>query len=426
MLEHGGRLRAAAERYRIPLADWVDLSTGINPRAYPVPALPPEVWQRLPESNDGLEAAAAAYYGSAGLLPVAGSQAAIQALPACFAPGRVITLAPTYAEHPHAWREHQVRALPAAAIGEAVDSTDTLLLVQPNNPDAQRFPREQLLAWRERLAARGGRLIVDEAFLDAEPGDSLVPLAAEPGLVVLRSVGKFFGLAGARVGFVFAEPALLARLADRLGPWAVSGPARAVTAVALADRPWQAEARQRLNAASARLAALLDRHGLAGGGGTALFQWRPLPDAAAVHARLAEQAILTRLFETPAGLRFGLPGPENEWARLEAGLSRLCDPCRCPHFPLCCASFSSPRWRQCLSPARPSAHPSISWTTRARPCAWPSRRGASSASRRTSPSCCTRPAPASGWWARCSTATTPRPPKNCPGWAATAPSTWSR
>jgi cobalamin biosynthetic protein CobC len=323
MLEHGGRLRAAAERYRIPLAEWVDLSTGINPRAYPVPALPPEVWQRLPEANDGLEAAAAAYYGSASLLPVAGSQAAIQALPACFPPGRAVTLAPTYAEHPHAWREHALCALPAAAIADAVDSADTLLLVQPNNPDAQRFPREQLLAWRARLAARGGRLIVDEAFLDAEPGDSLVPLAGEPGLVVLRSVGKFFGLAGARVGFVFAEADLLARLADRLGPWAVSGPARAVTAAALADRSWQEAARRRLNADSARLAALLDRHGLAGGGGTALFQWRPTPDAVAIHARLAEQAILTRLFETPAGLRFGLPGPETEWERLAAALSRL-------------------------------------------------------------------------------------------------------
>ena len=323
MLEHGGRLRAAAERYRIPLAEWVDLSTGINPRAYPVPALPPEVWQRLPEANDGLEAAAAAYYGSASLLPVAGSQAAIQALPACFPPGRAVTLAPTYAEHPHAWREHALCALPAAAIADAVDSADTLLLVQPNNPDAQRFPREQLLAWRARLAARGGRLIVDEAFLDAEPGDSLVPLAGEPGLVVLRSVGKFFGLAGARVGFVFAEADLLARLADRLGPWTVSGPARAVTATALADRPWQEAARQRLNADSARLAALLNRHGLAGGGGTALFQWRPTPDPVAIHARLAAPAILTRLFETPAGLRFGLPGPETEWERLAAALSRL-------------------------------------------------------------------------------------------------------
>lgn len=113
MLEHGGRLRSAAQRYGIPLGEWVDLSTGINPQAYPVPALAPEVWQRLPEDDDGLEAAAAAYYGSPELLPVAGSQAAIQALPACFPPGRVITLAPTYAEHPHAWRGHELQALPA-------------------------------------------------------------------------------------------------------------------------------------------------------------------------------------------------------------------------------------------------------------------------------------------------------------------------
>ena len=323
MLEHGGRLRSAAQRYGIPLGEWVDLSTGINPQAYPVPALAPEVWQRLPEDDDGLEAAAAAYYGSPELLPVAGSQAAIQTLPACFPPGRVITLAPTYAEHPHAWRGHDLQALPAEQVDAVVPEADTLLLVQPNNPDGQRFTRQQLLAWHADLASRGGRLIVDEAFLDAEPVDSLVPLAGTPGLVVLRSVGKFFGLAGARVGFVFAEAALRAQLAERLGPWAVAGPARAVTAAALADRAWQHAARERLAADSRRLAALLDRHGLAGGAGTALFQWRPMPCAVDIHARLAEQGILTRLFETPSGLRFGLPGDETEWSRLAAALDRL-------------------------------------------------------------------------------------------------------
>jgi len=323
MLEHGGRLRVAARRFGIPLADWVDLSTGINPRPYPVPPLAPEVWQRLPETDDGLEAAAARYYGNPLLLPVAGSQAAIQALPACFPPGRVVTLAPTYAEHPHAWRSHAVRALPADAIDAAVDDADTLLLVQPNNPDGQRFGRDQLLGWHARLSARGGRLIVDEAFLDAEPGDSLVPLANQPGLVVLRSVGKFFGLAGARVGFVFAEAALLDTLAERLGPWAVSAPARVVTTAALSDLAWQDFARHQLNTASQRLSALLTRHGLAGGSGTALFQWRPRADAAAIHTQLAEQGILTRLFDTPTGLRFGLPGAEAEWTRLAAALEQL-------------------------------------------------------------------------------------------------------
>lgn len=320
MLEHGGRLRAAARHYGIPLGDWLDLSTGINPRPWPVPALAPELWQRLPESGDGLEAAAAAYYGNADVLPVAGSQAAIQALPACFPVGRVLTLAPTYAEHPHAWRRHEVRALPADAIDAAIDSADTLLLVQPNNPDGQRFARGQLLHWHARLRARGGRLIVDEAFIDADPADSLVPLAG-PGLVVLRSLGKFFGLAGARVGFVFAEPALLGALAEILGPWTVSGPARAVATAALSDQAWQAQARLRLAADSRRLAGLLDRHGLAGGSGTALFQWRPSEAAAAIHARLAEAAILTRQFE--GGLRFGLPGDEIQWARLDAALVRL-------------------------------------------------------------------------------------------------------
>ncbi|MBL8459641.1 MAG: threonine-phosphate decarboxylase [Zoogloea sp.] len=323
MLEHGGRLRQAARRYGIPLAEWVDLSTGINPQAYPVPPLAPAVWQRLPETDDGLEAAAAAYYGSPHLLPVAGSQAAIQALPACFSPRRVLTLAPTYAEHPHAWRAHEVRAVSAEGIAAALGEADILLLVQPNNPDAQRFPRDQLLAWRAELAARGGCLIVDEAFIDADPADSLVPLAGRPGLVVLRSVGKFFGLAGARVGFVFAEPAVLDVLAERLGPWAVSGPARQVTAAALADTVWQAEARRCLARDSRRLASLLDEMGLAGGGGTALFQWRPTPHAPAVHDALAAKGILTRLFEAPAGLRFGLPASESEWARLAAALAKI-------------------------------------------------------------------------------------------------------
>lgn len=321
MLEHGGRLRQAARRYGIPLAEWVDLSTGINPQAYPVPPLAPEVWQRLPEADDGLEAAAAAFYGSPHLLPVAGSQAAIQALPACLAPGRVLTLAPTYAEHPHAWRGHPIRAVPAPHIAAAVGEADIVLLVQPNNPDGQRFPRAQLLGWHAELAARGGCLIVDEAFIDADPADSLVPLAGQPGLVVLRSVGKFFGLAGARVGFVFAEATVLNALAERLGPWAVSGPARRVTAAALADTVWQAEARRCLARDSRRLAGLLDESGLAGGGGTALFQWRPTPRARAIHEGLAAQGILTRLFEAPAGLRFGLPASESEWARLAAALA---------------------------------------------------------------------------------------------------------
>ncbi|HHL20261.1 MAG TPA: aminotransferase class I/II-fold pyridoxal phosphate-dependent enzyme, partial [Aliiroseovarius sp.] len=221
MLEHGGRLRLAARRYGIPLADWLDLSTGLNPRAWPVPAIPARAWSRLPEEDDDLARLAQEYYGAADCLPVAGSQAAIQALPLLHAAGgrRIGMLAPAYAEHAHAWRRAGFEVLPLAAeaIEAAIEGLDHLLLVNPNNPTGQRFDAAQLLGWHRRLAARGGSLIVDEAFMDVTPADSLAVHSHLPGLIVLRSLGKFFGLAGARVGFVLAEPGLLRRLADWLG-----------------------------------------------------------------------------------------------------------------------------------------------------------------------------------------------------------------
>lgn len=325
MLEHGGRLRRAAQQYGIPLSDWLDLSTGINPHAWPVPELPARLWQRLPEDDDGLEAAAAAYYGTDQLLPVAGSQPAIQALPALIPGRRVSVLAPTYAEHPHAWRERSVRAIEAAQIDALLADTDVLLLVHPNNPAGDTFGREQLLAWHARLAARGGWLVVDEAFIDVDPAESLAGAAGRPNLVVLRSLGKFFGLAGARVGFVLAPATLRARLADLLGPWTIAGPARHVARAALADRPWQAAMRDRLASESARLAALLRASGLGEPTGPALFQWLRHTDAARLHERLARRGILVRRFDAPASLRFGLPPDESGWQRLAAALDELHD-----------------------------------------------------------------------------------------------------
>ena len=327
MLEHGGRLRAAARQYGIALADWMDLSTGINPLAYPVPPLPPEAWQRLPEDDDGLIDAAAAYYGTRELLPVAGSQAAIQALPALIPGERVTLLETTYAEHPQAWRTRRLRRCAADAVDAAIDDTDVLVLANPNNPTGERFGLARLLDWHARLAARGGWLVVDEAFIDADPAGSLAPHAGRPHLVVLRSLGKFFGLAGARVGFVLAEAALRERLAEQLGPWAISGPARHAARAALADTAWQQAARQALTEAGERLAALLRQHLPGTPQGTALFQWLPHPQAAALHEALARRAILVRRFDTPASLRFGLPADEAQWRRLAEALHDLKDTC---------------------------------------------------------------------------------------------------
>lgn len=332
MLEHGGALRAAVAHYGLPLDNWLDLSTGINPNGWPVPPMiPPAVWQRLPEPDDGLETAAAAYYGTPHLLPVAGSQAAIQALPLLRKPGRVGVLNPSYAEHAYAWQRngHRVELLPVEALNAAIDRLDVLALVHPNNPTAARFPLNLLLDWRARLAARGGWLIVDEAFMDATPAESLAGYTGSPGLIVLRSLGKFFGLAGVRVGFVLAEPAVLESLQEQLGPWSLSGPSRWVATQALVDSDGQEKMRAGLGRLSGRLAELLKRQRLPVADGTALFQWVPTPDAEFWQDALARRGILVRRFADPPGLRFGLPGSEPAWRRLEMALAgvraeRLC------------------------------------------------------------------------------------------------------
>lgn len=322
LLHHGGRLREAAGRYAIGLEQWLDLSTGINPNGWPVPAIPASSWARLPEVDDGLEQAAQAYYGAEHLLPVAGSQAAIQALPQLRSRSHVSVLHPGYAEHAAAWRRagHTVTPVTTAQLDHAAAQADTLVLIHPNNPTGACFSVEQLLAWHACLAARGGWLVVDEAFMDVTPASSLCRHSARPGLIVLRSLGKFFGLAGVRVGFVCAQPALLKQLDVLLGPWSVNTPARWVATAALADRVWQHASRQRLTAEGARLRALLVRHGFTPDGGCALFQWLRTPQAAYLHAALARQGILTRLFDEPSSLRFGLPGNEADWARLDAAV----------------------------------------------------------------------------------------------------------
>ncbi len=322
MLEHGGRLIAAARQFGIPRADWLDLSTGINPLGWPAPSIPPELWTRLPEEDDGLAETACRYYGAPRVLPVAGSQAALQALPALRPPGRVGIPHPAYAEHALAWRRagHEVVAW-TPDMGP--DGLDALVLIHPNNPTGARYATAQLLDWHARLAARGGWLVLDEAFLDTAPEASLAPHCERDGLIVLRSLGKFFGLPGARVGFVMARDEILRRLHEALGPWTVPGPSRWLAQQALADSGWQTAERLRLAAAGERLARLLGEHNLTPSGGTALFQWVATRHAPEIYRRLAERGILVRRFDDPPSLRFGLPGREPDWTRLAQALPEV-------------------------------------------------------------------------------------------------------
>ena len=320
MLEHGGKLREAQRLYGG--ADWIDLSTGINPIGYPAPPLPPDAWHRLPEADPALLDAACAYYGARALLPVAGTQAAIQALPRLRPPSRVTVASPSYAEHAHHWalHGHSLRQIGFPVLEAAVGSSDVVVVCNPNNPTGELVPPAVLLRWAAELGARGGWLVVDEAFGDTAPELSVAAYAAHPGLVVLRSVGKFFGLAGLRSGFVAAEASLLTALADMLGPWAVSGPAQHVALAALRDTAWQQAAQARLARDGARLRGLLAAHGIQAAG-TPLFHWWAEAAPEDFHEHMARHAIWVRLFRQAArGIRLGLPGRESDWHRIEHAL----------------------------------------------------------------------------------------------------------
>jgi len=320
-LGHGGRLGAAQAAWPNAPTPWLDLSTGINPRPYPAPPLAPEAWSRLPdpESLRALERVAARAFGVADparVVAAAGSEALIRLLPRLLTAARVAISARTYGGHAEAW------TVAGAEVVDAGNSTaDLRVLVNPDNPNGQALSPKQVLA----LAGRP--LLVDEAFVEVDPALSVAPLAGAPGrerLVVLRSFGKFHGLAGARLGFLVAEPALAARVRQALGDWPVCGPAITAGLAAYADAAWAAQTRLRLADDAARLDILLRQAGFEIVGGTTLFRLVRAADAPRRFEALARAGILTRPFPWDETLiRFGLPGPQADWLRLADALENL-------------------------------------------------------------------------------------------------------
>jgi len=321
---HGGDLALAEARFGRPAQGWLDLSTGVSPFAYPVPELPADLWQRLPSVADDLalrEAAAGAYgVDDPDYLATApGSQALLQILPRLRPFSQVAVIGPTYGEYSRCFSMAGHHVLPMETLDRTVDA-DVVVLCNPNNPDGRRYDTARLLELADELAARGGLLVVDEAFCDPVPELSLAP-HVRPGLVVLRSLGKFFGLAGTRLGFAIAEPQLARLLRQAMGPWAVGGPVLELGRQALSDAAWIEEARRRLIHDSNALNSLLGRAGLSTIGGTTLFTLVNAPRAWALFEYLGQQGILVRPFSTaPRWLRFGLPPDEAGRQRLEAAL----------------------------------------------------------------------------------------------------------
>jgi cobalamin biosynthesis protein CobC len=306
--DHGGGLDAAIVRYGGSRATWLDLSTGINPVPYPLPQLPPDAWTALPDKAAfaRLHDLARGFWGvpaGADIVAATGASAIIAALPRIFSAGEVCIPGPTYNEHEAAFR----------AAGWTVGKVprEALVAVHPNNPDGAVWTEADFTA---------PITIIDESFCDVMPDRSLMHLAGRPDTIILKSFGKFWGLAGLRLGFAIGDPAVIARLADLLGPWQVSGPALSIGAEALADPQWADTTRARLAQDADRLDQLLAAKGAQVLGGTSLFRLYRVDDAARWQDRLAQGHVWSRIFPYAGDwLRLGLPAPDR-WPQLEAAL----------------------------------------------------------------------------------------------------------
>jgi len=326
-LEHGGDLDAARRMFPGAPEPFIDLSTGINPNPYPVPSLSGDLFARLPDSIalEKLVTAAVTAYGApsaAHLVPAPGTQILLPVIAGLVERGRAAVLAPTYAEHARTAALAGHRVTEVGDIGHFGDA-GLAILTNPNNPDGRLFAKDELIAVAKKLRAHGGLLVVDEAFMDVGPAGASLAGEVSPGnIVVLRSFGKFFGLAGLRLGFALAAPALVERISSLLGPWAVSGPALAVGAQALADRLWIGATRNTLAEAVNKLDAILTGSGLDIVGGTVLFRLVRSREADELFHHLGRAGIFVRRFpDHPDWLRFGLPAAERDWRRLQVAMT---------------------------------------------------------------------------------------------------------
>jgi cobalamin biosynthetic protein CobC len=347
---HGGRLGAARVAYSQAPQPWIDLSTGINPRSYPAPRARGVTLNRLPDTGElaRLEAVAAAAFGVADPMRVVatgGTEPALRLLPFVVCTGvagtagigsaevgagglaTAIVAGPTYGSHVDGWAKAGVpaRVVRDAELDGAIGDRTAVIVVNPNNPDGRLVSRDRLRQLHDAVAWRGGVLVVDEAFAEVTPEASVADLAGTSEaerLVVLRSFGKFYGLAGLRLGFVIGSPAVAARVRGLIGDWPVSVDAMAAGLAAYADTAWADRMRKQLASAARRLDGLLTRYGFEVVGGTSLYRLVRAADAASRFEKLAAAGILTRPFQHDATLlRFGLPGAPDAWRRLGDALA---------------------------------------------------------------------------------------------------------
>lgn len=314
MAEHGGNLDEAAKAYGFASHQMTDLSTGISPTAYEMGLPSSSAYQALP-----LDSALSALYDAArcaydmpddaAICAGAGSQALLGALPymmrAQIAKKSVVWCPePTYNEHRYRWERAGFEVTGAA---DCPADAKVIILGQPNNPTGRIWHKDEIATYLEKMRRCGGLLVLDEAFVDAMPEHSSIGLAGDAPLVILRSVGKFYGLAGLRVGFAVGESGMIAKLADEIGPWPVSQPALLVATKALRDSKWQEAHRANLRQKSDIMAMALAQAGFDIITAMPLFVTISHPRMAEFHHHLAQHGYWSRIYRNdPSMMRLGL------------------------------------------------------------------------------------------------------------------------
>ncbi|MEH6345221.1 MAG: threonine-phosphate decarboxylase [Bermanella sp.] len=322
---HGGNLHQVSVQYKIDIDNWIDLSTGLNPNPFPVNYIPMEVLSNLPYDNPDFIKVAADYYGPENFIALNGTQEAIQGLPELLERHPVLLPEVGYQEHIQGWHlaGSEISLYPSWDMNESIHVIDNwlennprghLVIINPNNPTGLKFTPEQIHHWASKRDS-GCYVIVDEAFMDLTPQDSLLCQNFNDNVIVLRSFGKFFGLAGIRLGFAFASQTVLSALKHRQGLWAVNGPAQYIAKQAFKDLAWQAQARANIQNLAQQnkvcFSGLLNKLDLIRKSESGLFSsyWLPTVQAKELYEFFCERGILLRLIKAntqTAIIRIGL------------------------------------------------------------------------------------------------------------------------
>ena len=319
-IQHGGDIDLAIKKYGGEREDWIDLSTGINGASYPWQESINVELRNLPSNKIlmQLEKAAARAYKIAECTEtaaVSGAQQIINLLPLCLKScNSVAILGPTYNEYEKAFKRSGTKTKTVSETSE-LSLSDIAIIVNPNNPTGKVIADETLAGLSKKVRI----LIIDESFKMFSSRRTL----NFSNIIQINSLGKFFGLAGVRLGFVSGPSDFIKEVKEMLGPWPVSSLAAEIGIVALNDKVWISEMEKILVTESNALHEACNSRNWELVGRTFLFHTYATSSCLEVEKQFAAHGIWVRTFDySETWVRLGIPTSENAWTRVKQALNQ--------------------------------------------------------------------------------------------------------